>query len=254
MTITLERVTRINGLDNGHPHRVLEDVSVAFPAGRSIGILGTRGSGKTTVVRLLTGALRPTAGRVLRHGRVSFPVGSFGWMNRFMTGRENLRFLARLYDLRPEPLIELVAGIAGIGSALDQYVGAYSGAKRARLAFATSYAVPFDVYVADEYLIGGPPDFRDLCKSLVRQRQRASTFILVTRSPSLVRLFCDVAGVMHRGRLQMYETVQDAVTEFAELTALANGNGNGNGHDHGPDGGPDAPAAGFWDEEQSDAA
>jgi capsular polysaccharide transport system ATP-binding protein len=244
MTITLDRVTRINGLDNGHLSLVLDNVSVAFPEGRSIGILGTRGAGKTTLVRLLAGVLRPTAGRVLRHGRVSFPIGSFGWMNRFMTGRENLRFLARLYGLPPQRLIEDVATISGLGVALDQYVGAYSGDKRSRLAFATSYAVPFEVYLADEYLIGGPPGFRDVCKNLVRSRQRASTVILVTRSPAIVRMFCDVAGVLHDGQLRLYDDVQDAVLEHASLSAaMASANGAGAEEP------AETAASGFWDEE-----
>lgn len=221
MTVVFERVSRINGLDNGFQHVVLNDISLTFPGGRSIGILGTRGSGKSTLIKLLSGSVRPTSGKVLCEGRVSFPVGSFGWMNRFMTGRENLRFLAQLYGIPPALIIDFVVEFSGLGYAIDQLVGAYSGEKRARLAFATSYAVPFDIYLADEYLIGGPPGFRDLCKTMVRQRQRHSTFILVTRSPALVRMFCDVGGVMHNGTLRLFETVQDAVLEFAAVTALA---------------------------------
>ncbi len=251
MTVELDRVTRINGLDNGHQHVVLHDVSLHFPTGRTIGILAPRGSGKSTLVRLLTGALKPTSGRVRRHGRVSFPIGSFGWMNRFMTGRENLRFLAQLYGIDERPLVDFVAEASGLGRALDQYVGAYSGDKRARLAFATCYAVPFDVYVGDEHLIGGPPGFRDLCKDLVRQRQRDSTIILATRSPSLVRMFCDVGAVMHNGRIEVFDTVQDAVLQYTALTAMQDIDA-GPGPESGP-GGPDA--TGFWGEENfSDAA
>lgn len=251
MSVTLDRVSRINGLDNGHHHVVLNDVSLAFPEGRSIGILGTRGSGKSTLVRLLTGALRPTAGQVVRHGRVSFPIGSFGWMSRFMTGRENLRFLARLYGLREAPMIEAIAAIAGLGPALDQLVGGYSGEKRARLAFATSYVVPFDVYVADEYLIGGPPGFRDTCKDLVRQRQRNSTIILATRSPAVVRLFCDIAGVMHNGRIEFHETVQDAVMAHAALTAMQSSNGHGSENGNGHAAPMPGVAGGFWDDDEA---
>lgn len=244
MTIALERVTRINGLDNGHRHLVLDDVSLTFPEGRSIGILGTRGSGKSSLIKVLGGVLRPTAGKVVRHRRVSFPVGSFGWMNRYMTGRENLRFLARLYGIPENPIIDFVEEVSGLGRALDQYVGAYSGEKRSRLAFATSYAVPFDTYLADEFLVGGPPDFRDICKDLVRQRQRHSTFILATRSPALVRMYCDIGGILHEGRIQLYDSVQDAVMEYSALMAMQS-------TDEGADAAASKmPAEGFWNEGQ----
>lgn len=244
MTIVLERVTRINGLDNKHPHLVLDDVSITFPEGRSIGILGTRGSGKSTLIKVLAGALRPTSGTVKRHRQVSFPVGSFGWMNRFMTGRENLRFLARLYGVSAAPVIDFVAEVSGIGAALDQYVGAYSGEKRSRLAFATSYAVPFDTYLADEFLVGGPPDFRNICKDLVRQRQKHSTFILATRSPALVRMYCDVGAILHDGKIQLYDSVQDAVMEYSALLAMQSTNISREGL------ATEMPPEGFWNEAQ----
>ena len=242
MTISLHRVTRINGLDGSHPHVVLKDVSLTFPADATIGVLGLRGSGKSTVVKLLTGALQPTHGLVRRHGRVSFPIGSFGWMNRYMTGRENIHFLARLYGLDAGPIIDFIDEAAGLGSAFDQNVAAYSGDKRSRLAFAAAYAFPFDVYVADEFLIGGPPGFRDICKSLVRARQGGSTIILFTRSPSLVRLFCTVGGVMHDGGITLYDHVEDAIGHFYELDSIERDRTAGL-----PE--PVGDEAGFWSEE-----
>ncbi len=246
MTIALDHVTRFNGTGSVAPRCVLNDVSFMFPSGKTTGLLALRGSGKSTLIKILAGTLPVTGGRVHRRGLVSFPIGSFGWMHRHMTGRENLNFISRIYGLNPRPMLEFVADVSGLGAALEMPVASYSGEKRARLSFATSFAIPFDVYLADEYIIGGPPGFRDICRTIVRERQKQATFILATRSPALVRLFCDTAGVLHEGKIRMCDTVQDAVAEHAMLSESA-------ALDK-----PDDPEQhldpGFWTEEFSDAA
>jgi capsular polysaccharide transport system ATP-binding protein len=262
MPIGLDHVTHINGRGSRLPHLVLDDVSLDFPAGQTVGILGPRGSGKSTLIRVLGGAVKPTSGRIKRQGSVSFPIGSFRWMHRFLTGRENVRFLARVYDLDPAPIVDFVAEATGLGAAYDQPIIGYSGDKRARLAFAASYAIPFDVYLGDEALIGGPPGFRDKVKEMTRARQRESSFVVATRSPAIVRMFCDVAGILYAGKIRLCDSVQEAVNEFVALQANGNGHGNGNGHADGSeaDGAPPyepahPPGGGFWDDaENPDAA
>jgi capsular polysaccharide transport system ATP-binding protein len=245
VTIELDHVTRFNGIGGIAPLRVLDDVTFAFPSNRTIGILGTRGSGKTTLIKLLAGVLPPTAGRIRRRGLVSFPIGSFGWMHRHMTGRENLHFLARIYGLDPRPLIDFVASFSGLGAAFEMPVQSYSGEKRARLSFSTSFAIPFDVYIADEFLIGGPPGFRDICRTMVRERQQSATFILATRSPSLVRMFCNTAAILDGGKIRMCDTIQDAVADLATMNeAAARGPADAEAHDD----------HGFWTDDASHAA
>ena len=245
MTIVMNHVTRINGAGSSAPKMVLNDVSMAFPEGLTMGILSVRGMGKSSLIRVLAGVLPTTYGQVLRRGLVSFPIGSFGWMHRHMSGRENMRFIARIYNLEPRPIVDFVGDVSGLGPSYDQPVASYSGEKRARLAFSASYAIPFDIYLADEFMIGGPPPFRDLCRTLVRERQRNATFILATRSPALVRLFCDNAAVLHEGQITQYASVRDAVSEHARLVEA---------HlDSTPDETP-TPDPGFWSEETTHAA
>jgi capsular polysaccharide transport system ATP-binding protein len=246
VTIELEHVTRFNGIGGIAPHCVLDDVTFTFPSGRTTGILGLRGSGKTTLIRLLAGTLPPTGGRIRRRGLVSFPIGSFGWMHRHMTGRENLHFLARIYGLDARPIIDFVAAVSGLGAALEMPVQSYSGEKRARLSFSACYAIPFDVYLADEFLIGGPPGFRDVCRTMARERQQGATFILATRSPALIRLFCDTACILDGGSIRMCATVHDAVAEHAALNEAAAA--------HEPDDGEQNHDPGFWTEDVSHAA
>lgn len=246
MTIELKNVTRFNGIGGYAPHRVLDDVTFSFPAGKTTGLLGTRGCGKSTLVKLLIGSLPPTGGYIRRHGLVSFPIGSFGWMHRHMTGRENLRFLARVYGCDPRPIIDFVLAVSGLDAAIDMPVQSYSGEKRARLSFSACYAIPFDVYVADEFLIGGPPGFRDVCRRMVRERQASATFILATRSPALVRQFCDVAGILDGGKIRLSDTIQDAVADHAALMQAAAVDEPGTNQPY--------QDPGFWTEDLGDAA
>ena len=241
MSITLHNVTRINGNSGGSATVVLDDVSFAFEAGATTGVLALRGGGKSTLIKLMTGSVPPTRGQVVRSGLVSFPVGSFGWMHRYMTGRENLHFLARVYGVDHRPVVDFVAGVSGLGKALDDSVASYSGEKRARLSFSASYAMPFDVYLGDEFLIGGPPGFRDICRTMARERMAESTFILATRSPALVRLFCDRAVILSGGKLTGFDSVREALVQYAALTEAAAAE-------------PAEQDSGFWAEDVEDAA
>src|SRR5688500_16614825 len=77
---------------------ILKDYSGEFPAGRNIGLLGRKGVGKSTLIRLISGAEFPDRGRVIRNVRVSPPLG-FAGLKGIMTGRENCRFMSRIYGL-----------------------------------------------------------------------------------------------------------------------------------------------------------
>ena len=89
----------------GHGKRVvLDDVSAIFPTGRSVGILGLNGAGKSTLLRLISGVEPPDHGKVVRHVRVSWPIGFGGGMHNSMTGRENARFIARIYGASPKKI------------------------------------------------------------------------------------------------------------------------------------------------------
>lgn len=223
MGIRLDNVTRINGRGSVVPHVVLDSASFEFPAGKTIGILGPRGSGKSTLIRMLAGDLMPDRGIIRRSGLISHPVASLHWLNRFMTGRENASFICRLYGFEPKPVVDFMAGISALGPSLDLPLTTYSGEKRARFGFALTYAMPFETYIADEVLVGGPPWFRAACRDMLHARQKTSSFVLATRSPGMVRSFCDVAAILHKGQLKLCNSINEAIAEFKELSDAAGG-------------------------------
>jgi capsular polysaccharide transport system ATP-binding protein len=86
---------------NGHTRIVLDHVSGTFESGKSYGLLGVNGAGKSTTLRLIAGTELPNSGRIQRSARVSWPLGFSGGFHPAMTGRENTKFVARVYGEDP---------------------------------------------------------------------------------------------------------------------------------------------------------
>ena len=83
---------------------ILKDASVSFHRGRSIGLLGRNGAGKSTMLRLIAGTLHLDEGRIFRQGRVSWPLGFQGSFQGGLTGEQNVRFVARIYGVDTDEL------------------------------------------------------------------------------------------------------------------------------------------------------
>src|SRR6476620_8849879 len=98
---------------------VLRDVNFNFEPGRSYGILGINGAGKSTLMRILAGTELPNRGRVRKSVRVSWPLGFSGGLHPGMTGRENIKFVARIYGERVANVVDFVEDFAEIGPYID---------------------------------------------------------------------------------------------------------------------------------------
>ena len=116
--VRLENVTKFYRIDR-LKKIVLRDVSFNFNAGRSYGILGVNGAGKSTLMRLLAGTELPNAGRVAKSVRVSWPLGFAGGLHQGMTGRENIKFVARIYGEKVADVVDFVEDFAEIGPYID---------------------------------------------------------------------------------------------------------------------------------------
>src|SRR5213083_2231930 len=110
--IRLDRVSKTYRVRGGGRKAVLDNVSLTFEAGHNIGILGVNGAGKSTLIRLLAGSELPDRGVVRRHARVSFPLGFGGTFHGTLSGRENVRFIARVYGANVRPTMRYVEDFA----------------------------------------------------------------------------------------------------------------------------------------------
>jgi capsular polysaccharide transport system ATP-binding protein len=75
---------------------IIEDASLTLSRGKSVGLLGRNGAGKSTLLRLIAGAIKLDRGRIIRRGKISWPLGFAGSFQGSMTGEQKLRFVARI--------------------------------------------------------------------------------------------------------------------------------------------------------------
>lgn len=200
---------------------VFESLNVRFPIGSAIGILGARGSGKSTLVRLISGSTLPDRGRIRRMGLVSPPIANTQPYHASLTGRENIHFVARVNGLDGNATTDFVERFTELGPILDHPLSSYTRENRARFLFAASYALPFDIYIADETLFGGSGAFRERCADLVQARRKQASFIFVTRSPQMLRRFADIGAVLHDGQIHMFDRIGDAIRAFLTLDTIS---------------------------------
>src|SRR6516164_1647153 len=124
----------------GRVHRVLNGISFTVAKGEKLALLGRNGSGKSTLIRLLGGVELPTSGTIEQTMSVSWPIGLAGGVHQILTGNDNMRFIARIYDKPFDEIKAYVEDFADLGKYLSEPVKIYSIGMRARFAFALSLA------------------------------------------------------------------------------------------------------------------
>ena len=144
--IRLENLTKIFTLE-GRRKVVMQDVNVEFPTGQSVALLGRNGAGKSTLLQMIAGTLAPTSGRIVSTGSISWPVGFAGSFHPELSGAQNTRFVARIYGVDTDELVEFVQGFAGLGQHFHLPFRTYSSGMRSRLAFDVSMGIPFGTYL-----------------------------------------------------------------------------------------------------------
>ena len=130
--IRFENVTK-RYVTEGKVVTVVSGMTLTVPTGRSVGLLGRNGAGKSTVLRMVSGATRPTEGRIVTTGQVSWPVGFAGSFHPDLTGHQNCRFVARIYGVDTDELVDFVEDFAGLGPHFRMPIRTYSSGMRSRL-------------------------------------------------------------------------------------------------------------------------
>ncbi|MDR3461019.1 MAG: ABC transporter ATP-binding protein [Beijerinckiaceae bacterium] len=204
---------------HGHRKVVLDHISLDFMAGRSYGILGVNGAGKSTMMRILGGTELPNSGRLRRNVRVSWPLGFSGGLHPKLTGRENVQFVARLYGENVRRVTNFVEDFAEIGAYIDVPIMTYSSGMAARLAFGLSIAIDFECYLIDEVTSVGDAHFARRCKEEFDKRKKKSDVIMISHSMGTLQEYCDRGIVLVGGRVHIFQNVDDAIELYKKLNA-----------------------------------
>jgi len=208
--IRFERLTKSFRI-RGARRVVIDNQSLRLPGGHAVALLGRNGAGKSTLLQLVAGSLRPDSGRVIREGLVSWPVGFGGAFHRDLTGAENVRFVARIYGVDADDLVEFVEDFAELGRHFRMPVRSYSSGMRARLAFGASMGIRFDTYLVDEVTAVGDAAFRAKSRRVFADRMHHAGAILVSHEMRQVRDYCAAGLVLEEGRLRYFDDVEEAI-------------------------------------------
>lgn len=208
--IELRNLTKTYHL-NGVTKVVADDLNFTFPTGKSVALLGGNGAGKSSMLRMIAGTLEPDSGQIVSDGTISWPVGFAGSFHGDLTGAQNTRFVARIYAIDSDAMVDFVHEFAQLGEHFFLPVRTYSSGMRSRLAFAMSMAVPFDTFLIDEITAVGDAAFRAKSEAIMQDRLRHSGAIIVSHSLPLLERICDAGVILERGRFFYYERIAKAV-------------------------------------------
>lgn len=199
---------------------VLSGVDFSLPRDRSLGILGRNGAGKSTLIRLIAGLEKPDIGEVRLNGtRLSWPLSQNGGAQGSMTGRENIKFICRIYGIDYHDKVDFVEDFASLGEYMDQPVKTYSSGMKARLTFGISMAFDFDTYLVDEGFGGGDSRFKARVQEIfdAKRQKNGCNMIVVSHNAATIERYCNMGAVLENGRIALYDDIQEAISVYNEL-------------------------------------
>lgn len=196
----------------------LRGVSFTVAPGRSFGIIGRNGSGKSTMLKLLAGIGKPSSGTVSVQGRVSALIELGAGFHPEISGRENVFINGLMLGLSRKEIarrFDEIVAFAELEDFIDAPVKTYSSGMYMRLGFAVATHVDPDVLLVDEVLAVGDEAFTHKCLDTFAEfRRRGRTVVLVTHSLDLVERFCDEALWLDHGLVRAIGDPRRIVDEY----------------------------------------
>lgn len=215
-TIRLDNIRKIYPTRFGEK-LVLDGVGFELSMGERLGVLGRNGAGKSTMARLISGAEKPTSGKIERHMSVSWPLAFGGAFQYQLTGQDNVRFISRIYGQDFKRNLAFVEEFAELGPYLREPVRIYSSGMKARLAFAISMIIEFDCFLIDEIASVGDARFHDKCNFELFEKRGDRAMVIISHDAAYVRDNCSRWAVLHDAKLTLYDDFELAYADFKEL-------------------------------------
>lgn len=204
--------------DHGAGPWILRGIDLVIPPKTNVGLIGRNGAGKSTLLRLIGGVDQPTKGEVRRACRVSWPMGFGGGLQGSLTGRQNAKFICRIYGQEADMTerMERIQAFAEIDKYFDEPVKTFSSGMRSRLQFALSLAFEFDVYISDEVTSTGDAAFQAKAAQAFKNLSDKAGLIMVSHSTATIKKFCTAGIWLHEGQAHWFDHIDDAVKAYEE--------------------------------------
>lgn len=185
-------------------HYALHNVSFDVKRGETVGIIGTNGSGKSTILKIITGVLNPSGGHVEIDGRISALLELGAGFNMEYTGIENIYLNGTMIGFSREEIdakMQDILDFADIGDFVHQPVKTYSSGMFVRLAFAVAINIDPEILIVDEALSVGDVFFQAKCyKKFEDFKKMGKTILFVSHDLGSISKYCDRVVLLNRGK------------------------------------------------------
>ena len=199
----------------------LNDLSFQVGKGEIVGIVGRNGSGKSTILKILTGVLNPSSGHVEVAGKVAALLELGAGFNMEYTGMKNIYLNAAMMRVSEEEIekkLPEILAFADIGDYIHQPVKTYSSGMFVRLAFAVAINVDPDILIVDEALAVGDARFQMKCMDKFMEFvERGKTILFVTHDVNSVKRFCNRAIWLNQGRMIMGGNTDEVTDRYLDF-------------------------------------
>ena len=206
--------------DNSTAINVLDDVSFFVNEGESFGIIGVNGSGKSTILKILSRIYYPTTGTVDVIGKVSSLIELGAGFHPEMSGRENIRINASINGLSPKEINEKMDEIiefSELGDFIDKPIKVYSSGMYMRLAFSIAINIKADILLIDEILAVGDIAFQKKCfDKLLQLKQSGITIVLISHSTSQIIENCNRAIWIDNHKIAAEGSPEEVCNSYVE--------------------------------------
>lgn len=184
-------------------HRALKGVSMEIRQGECVGIIGTNGSGKSTILKIITGVLSPTAGEVEVNGRISALLELGAGFNMEYNGIENIYLNGTMIGFSKKEIdqkLDEILAFADIGDYVYQPAKTYSSGMFVRLAFAVAINIDPEILIVDEALSVGDVFFQAKCYHKFEEfKEMGKTIVFVSHDLSSISKYCDRVVLLNQG-------------------------------------------------------
>lgn len=202
-------------------NEALKDVSFTVNKGETVGIIGTNGSGKSTILKIITGVLTPTKGKAIVKGRISALLELGAGFNAEYTGIENVYLNGTMMGLSREEIDKKLPEIlefADIGEYVYSPVKTYSSGMFVRLAFAVAINIDPEILIVDEALSVGDVFFQAKCYRKFDEFKRAGkTILFVSHDLSSISKYCDRVILLNKGDKLGEGSAKDMIDEYKQV-------------------------------------
>lgn len=196
----------------------LRNVNLQVPKGGVFGLIGHNGSGKSTMLKLITGIYKPTSGSISVDGRVAALIELGAGFHPDMTGRENIKLNGSILGMTKKEIAKAtdeIIDFSGLREFIDDPVKHYSSGMYVRLGFAVAVNLDPDILLVDEVLAVGDEEFQRKCfDHLSGLRRAGKTIVVVSHGLGQIETLCDEVAWLEHGEVQEVGAASEVVASY----------------------------------------